>query len=188
MTPSVLECFILSLLDRGLETPYDLQRVGGISIGSSLPALRRLELALCIKRKAVTSVGNRVRHGYRLLAEGKRLARDGWRLHLQDDGTKDIEAIFRLVDIAHFQKAEPSLMAILLEPAIAARTHRARKTHAKSRESSGLDMYRTLREDWNMARLAAEGKFLAGLANSISRSAPTATRDERGNPASRAMR
>jgi DNA-binding PadR family transcriptional regulator len=188
MTPSVLDCFILSLLDRGLETPYDLQRVGGISVGSSLPALRRLELSLCIKRKAVTNVGNRVRHGYRVLAEGKRLARDGWRLHLEDDGTKDIEAIFRLIDIAHFQNAEPSVIAKLLEPAIAARTTRSKKTHAKSRESSGSDIYRTLREDWSMARLAAEGKFLAGLANAISKSPPTATQDEPGNPVSRAMR
>src|ERR1700733_14201594 len=49
---SVLDLFILSLLDRGLETPYDLNRQGGLSLGSTVPALRRLESAGPIKRKA----------------------------------------------------------------------------------------------------------------------------------------
>ena len=50
MSLSVLDLFVLSLFDRGLETPYDLQRQAGVSLGSSVPALRRLEAAGLIKK------------------------------------------------------------------------------------------------------------------------------------------
>jgi hypothetical protein len=42
MKLSVLDLFALSMLQRGLTTPYDLLRDAGLSQSASLPALSRL--------------------------------------------------------------------------------------------------------------------------------------------------
>jgi DNA-binding PadR family transcriptional regulator len=40
---SELDVFVLALISKGLGTPYELKATAGLSIGSSAPALRRLE-------------------------------------------------------------------------------------------------------------------------------------------------
>src|SRR5258708_23229447 len=74
---SVLELFILSVLDRGLETPYDLNRQGGLSLGSTVPALRRLETAGLVRKKAAVGSSKRPRHWFQLSAAVRQLARGG---------------------------------------------------------------------------------------------------------------
>ena len=84
MNLSVLDAFILSLLDRGLETPYDLQRQGGLSLGASTPELLRLVKAELVKRAEGASSTNRPRHQYQLTTTGKREARAAWKPFLND--------------------------------------------------------------------------------------------------------
>ena len=74
MIHSVLDLFILSLLDRGLETPYDLQRQGGLSLGSTVPALRRLAAAGLIRKREASEASKRPRHSYQLYAAGRNRA------------------------------------------------------------------------------------------------------------------
>jgi DNA-binding PadR family transcriptional regulator len=81
---SVLDLFILSVLDRGLETPYDLNRQGGLSLGSTVPALRRLETAGLVRKKAAVGSSKRPRHWFQLSAAGRKLARGGWAVHVEE--------------------------------------------------------------------------------------------------------
>jgi DNA-binding PadR family transcriptional regulator len=38
-----LELFVLAMLQQGLATPYELKTKAGLSLGSTVPALARLE-------------------------------------------------------------------------------------------------------------------------------------------------
>lgn len=66
MNPSIFDVYLLSLIDRGLETPYDLLKQGGVSLGSAVPALRRLEAASLVKRMAQVGSSKRLRHRLKL--------------------------------------------------------------------------------------------------------------------------
>jgi DNA-binding PadR family transcriptional regulator len=115
MNLSVLDAFILSLLDRGLETPYDLQHQGGLSLGASSPALRRLVKAKFVGRAEGESATNRPRHQYQLTATGKREAKTAWKPLLDDnDSPSDIDSILRIADMAaHYRADKPKIRSFL---------------------------------------------------------------------------
>lgn len=52
-TRSSLELLILALLKQGLTTTYDLQTHAGLSLGATIPALKRLAAAKLVTRKEV---------------------------------------------------------------------------------------------------------------------------------------
>src|SRR5260370_4982045 len=107
LTQSVLDLFILSVLDRGLETPYDLNRQGRLSLGSTVPALRRLETAGLVRKKAAVGSSKRPRHWFQLCAAGRKLARGGWIPLLKDQPPSDFDAVLRLADMAQHHRARP---------------------------------------------------------------------------------
>lgn len=51
MIVSVLDIFLLSMLDRGAQSPYELQRMAGVSLGASVPSLRRLTASKLVTRE-----------------------------------------------------------------------------------------------------------------------------------------
>src|ERR1700674_192044 len=115
MSLSVLDVFVLSLLDRGLETPYDLQRQGGLSLGASTPALQRLVKGNLVVRAESASATNRPRHLYQLTPTGKREARAAWKPFLEgNDSPPDIDSILRIADMAAHHGAEkPKIRSFL---------------------------------------------------------------------------
>jgi DNA-binding PadR family transcriptional regulator len=118
---SVLDLFILSLLDRGLETPYDLQRQGGLSLGSTVPALKRLETAGLVRKKATLGSSKRPRHSFQLSTAGKKLARSGWKVHFKASNHPDFDAILRIADMAQHYLAKPIDIVTFLEAAASQR-------------------------------------------------------------------
>ncbi len=104
----VLDLFVLSLLDRGLETPYDLQKRAGLSLGATTPSLRRLLDAKLVTRSKDSGPGKRPRHAYELTARGKEEARQGWKLYLSPEHLpNDLDSILRIIDLAiHCRHAE----------------------------------------------------------------------------------
>lgn len=72
MTLSVLDFFLLSMLDRGAQSPYELQRMAGVSLGASVPSLRRLTASKLVTRQEGTATTNRPRHEHML--NGRRQA------------------------------------------------------------------------------------------------------------------
>jgi len=164
---SVLDLFILSVLDRGLETPYDLNRQGGLSLGSTVPALKRLETAGLVRKKAAVGSSKRPRHWFQRSAAGRKLARGGWIPLLKDQPPSDFDAVLRLADMARHYRARPADIITFLEAAASERRSSARVfEHRERRDSLGLV---ATREAWDVARLRAEAKFLEGLAQSFGR-------------------
>jgi DNA-binding PadR family transcriptional regulator len=166
--PSILEVFILSLLDRGFETPYDLQRRGGLSLGSTIPALRRLEGAGLIRKTETVGASQRPRNGYQLSAVGRKLARTGWIPLLKDPPPTDLDAILRLADLASHYRAKAVEITSLFERAARERAVLSKRASAgKAKGGVSSLLYVVTRNGWDSGRLAAEAKFLAGLAKSV---------------------
>ena len=118
MNLSALDLFVLSMLDRGCQTPYDLQRQAGLSLGGTVPALRRLTKAGLLTRVDDETGTKRPRHHYRLTASGKEKARKGWKEHLS--GAKipaDLDSILRLADLASYYRAPKIQIATFLKRA-----------------------------------------------------------------------
>jgi DNA-binding PadR family transcriptional regulator len=171
VSPSILDLFVLSLFDRGLETPYDLQRQAGVSLGSSVPALRRLEAAGFIKKRKIVAPSKRPRHSYQLSTAGRKLARSGWIVLLKDQPPSDVDAVLRLADLASQYKGKVSDIASLFERAARDRVLLSKRASA-GKDNDGLPslLYVVARNDWEVARLVAEAKFLFNLAKSASTS------------------
>jgi DNA-binding PadR family transcriptional regulator len=168
---SVLDLFILSLLDRGLETPYDLQRQGGLSLGSTVPALRRLAVAGLIRKREATGASKRPRHTYQLSAAGRTQAQDGWKTYLKAPGQIDLDAVLRVVDMARHYKAKKADIVEFLEITVSERRMPAKSRFSDpNRRSSSLGYTQQLAA-WNTARSKAEANFLAALVNPVASTA-----------------
>jgi DNA-binding PadR family transcriptional regulator len=165
VNPSVLDLYILSLLDRGLQSPYDLHSKGGLSLGSTLPALRRLEEAGLVRKKVPAGSGKRPRYWFQVSAAGRELARGGWIPMLRDLPPSDFDAVLRLVDVAQHCEARSTDLAVFLEVAASIRRPTRSGTSVPNRL---LDSVIT-REAWDVVRLKAEARFLLGLAKSLRR-------------------
>lgn len=166
MSLSVLDLFILSLLDRGLQTPYDLHQQGGLSLGSTIPALRRLETAGLVRKKTPVGSSKRPRHWFELSAAGRKLARGGWIPLLKDQPPSDFDVVLRLADMAQHYRVRPAEVAAFLEAAASKRRSSARSGVSEPHEvRNSLGLLAT-RGAWDVARLRAEAKFLEGLAKS----------------------
>jgi DNA-binding PadR family transcriptional regulator len=162
---SVLDLFILSLLDRGLETPYDLQRQGGLSLGSTVPALKRLETAGLVRKKAPVGSSKRPRHSFQLSAAGKKVARSGWGMHLMNPNQMDLDAVLRVADMGQYYNAKTTDIVAFLETAASERRVSARSSISAS---SGLLKHAAMREAWDVVRLRAEATFLLSSAEAVS--------------------
>lgn len=169
MSPSILDLYLLSLFDRGLETPYDLQRQAGVSLGSSVPALRRLEAAGFIKKRMTVPASNRPRHSYQLSPAGRRLARSGWVSLLKDQPPGDFDAVLKLADLTTHYEAAAADIASLLNRAAKNRVLLSKRAAAgKDKNEQASLPYVVTRNDWEVHRMAAEAKFLFSLAKSLS--------------------
>ena len=176
MNPSVLDVFILSLFDRGLETTYDLQRQADVSLGSSVPALRRLEKAGLAKRTAQAGSSKRLRYKFELTAAGRKLARAAWASLLKDQPPSDFDSILRLLDVARHCQAKDADIVAFLDVASLERRSPTISGHSGSRETRAPLGIMGTREAWSASRRKAEAKFLAELANSLRQKASRTTK------------
>ena len=88
-----LDLFVLALIDGGVSTPYELQKLAGLSQGATIPALQRLLEARFVRQG---KPGARRRIDYKITAAGRKLLKTGW-LPLIDAGPSgDIDADLRV--------------------------------------------------------------------------------------------
>lgn len=168
MTCSLLDRYVLSLLDRGVDTPYALQRDGGLSLGASTPALRRLAEARVVKRTEERGATNRPRHIYTLTASGRELARNGWREYFHAGRfPSDLDSILRLSDMAAHCGVSAAEVARFLKTASERTATVARRVAAVPEPGDGL-MYLSMRSRCEAARLKAESDVLGQMAAEIS--------------------
>lgn len=158
MTPSVLDVFVLSLLNRGLETPYDLHRQGGLSLGASTPALQRLVNAGLVKRAEGESATNRPRHEYRLTPSGKKAAQSAWKPFLDDEPPSDLDSLLRVVDMAAHYRADKRKIYSFLTRAIARRSQLAQHAglSVSTTRKGDRASYTAMRIHCDAGRLIAE--------------------------------
>ena len=167
MILSVLDLFLLSMLDRGAQSPYELQRTAGVSQGAAVPSLRRLLAAKLVTRKDGIASTNRPRHEYTLTPEGKKAARSGWKDHFQESSAgSDLDSLLRIVDMAIHHGADRKKIMLFLKHAAEARELMAEEAGLAVRgfSSRGNASYMRMRASCDASRLRAEGEALSRLA------------------------
>jgi len=170
MTLSVLDLFLLSMLDRGAQSPYELQHMAGVSLGASVPSLRRLTASKLVTREDGTAATNRPRHEYKVTATGKQAARTGWKVYFQEASTGlDLDSLLRIVDLASHYRAEKKTIKLFLKQAAGARALMAEKAGLAEKGFASPDKasYMRMRASCDAIRLRAEADALSSLATSI---------------------
>lgn len=87
-----LELFVLAMVRQGLATPYDLKTKAGLSLGSTVPALARLEKDALIK---ASEEGVRRSRKFSITAKGSKKLAQEWVGHLTTDQV-DLDSILRV--------------------------------------------------------------------------------------------
>jgi DNA-binding PadR family transcriptional regulator len=167
MPLSVLDLYILSMFDRGCETPYDLHRDANLSLGAISPCVSRLLKAKLVTRVEEVNATRRPRHRYALTRAGKQQARTGWKEYLQSDtAPTDVDSVLRLADVAHYYKAGVHQIIKLLNSAGKKRLSRAEQLSIAVRGTEGTT-YADLKNRIDGDRLSAEGSALIRIAEEL---------------------
>jgi DNA-binding PadR family transcriptional regulator len=168
MKLSVLDIFLLSMLDRGAQSPYDLQQAAGVSLGASVPSLRRLTAGKLVTRTEGTASTNRPRHAYTLTTAGKQAVRAEWKTHFQESSTGiDLDSLLRIVDMAFHYRAEKKMIKSFLKQAAETRVLMAEKAILAGRGIPDRLSYLGMRASCDATRFRADADALMRLAESF---------------------
>lgn len=167
---SVLDIFVLSLLERGLETPYDLQRQGGLSLGASTPALRRLLKAKLVTLDEKSSVTNRPRHVFKVTRSGAEAARLAWKPFLGAENLPpDLDSVLRIIDLAaHYRADKRKIAAFVTRAANQRQVLAEQAASARAYAAPGFS-YIAQRIKFDGERFYAEAMGLFELAKQVTR-------------------
>jgi DNA-binding MarR family transcriptional regulator len=140
-----LDLFLLGLIREGLTSAYEFRERAAVSVGASLPALRRLEEMGYIRRGKLLS---RNRRELKLTALGQKQLRTGIRTYLklyQQTPPSDGESILRICSLAMWA-GKHSAARRLLSAASAAKKQAARdfKSSVKNPRDLGSTYIRAL--------------------------------------------
>ena len=91
-----LELFVLAMVRRGLATPYELKTKAGLSLGSTVPVLARLEEDGLVE---ASEKGARRSRKFSITAKGTKALTRGWAEQLATEHT-DIDSILRVASLA----------------------------------------------------------------------------------------
>ena len=163
---SLLELHILSLLDRGSQTSYDFLQQG-VSLGSSVPALRRMEDAGWIRAKRSSEVGKRQRHSFSLTAKGRKLVVRAGAGLLRQPPPADFDAVLRVIDIAQGIDAKAQDILAFLQAAMQDRRSLAKLAASRDGGNDKQLEFRVIRNHWDIARLKAEARLIAQIIKSL---------------------
>ncbi len=162
---AILDLYILAKLDKGLRTPYDLQRNAGLSLGAIVPALRRLLNQKLVTRAEGMTSSKRPRHSYELTKAGKEKVATEWRDYFKEENNPtDLDALLRLVDVAQQYGAKKSRLVQFLKTAGKKRTRMAVKVLEGHRLGGDRFSYTSTRPQVEIRRLQAEEEALTAIA------------------------
>ena len=176
-----LDLFLLALITEGLATPYGWQTKARISLGASLPAVRRLIADGLI---AEQDAGPRGRREFTLTRAGRReLSNLG--LLLQDaleEPITDVDSILRLACLAIVNGKRGIAEKLLVQ---AAEEHNKRSRQAKKRtsiptaESTLAELYSLVQTFWEADRQEASAGSLTALTTLLGLNVPGQTSSAR---------
>ena len=163
---SVLDMYILNLIAGHVETAYELQVAGKISLGSSSPALKRLQASGAIVSKR-SPPGKKHRQPFELTQLGRERLKASRASLLFTEPPSDIDSILRILDICDMQGHSPSSSKNFVKQAATDRDKRIKIILLTERyDEPGLE-YLARRRDWELTKLRAEIRFLIQLAESF---------------------
>jgi DNA-binding PadR family transcriptional regulator len=165
-----LDVFVCSMIDRGINTAYALRRDGGLSLGSTIPVLSRLETAGYIQKDIVRS-GKRLRHTYRLSAAGRKVARSGWKSLLKETNNGDLDHLLRVADLANHYGVPTEEIREFLDCAADRKAANAALVVKQRDETANRFSYLGSKHAFEVDRLVAESNFLRSCALQFSRKA-----------------
>ena len=90
-----LEIYLLTLIREGLGTPYELKSRADLSLGSTVPALGRLEKEGLIKKSKLQARRSR---RFTLTSKGQKCVRTEWRKQLKAE-SGDLDSILRITHL-----------------------------------------------------------------------------------------
>ncbi len=163
---SLLDLYLLILIESGSATSYSMQQHGGISLGASIPALRRmLDAGLVLKSKP----GKRGRRDFSLTSDGIR-AMKSWRVTVDTflkGSVRDSENVCRAVSVCLAHK-DRKLAAFILRHASGEQKSINRERFLWSPGDSAAGFYVQLRRHLEKARIEAERTQLLKLSKELS--------------------
>jgi DNA-binding PadR family transcriptional regulator len=166
----VLDVFILSLLDRGAESAYDLHRQSGISLGASTPSLVRLTRQKLVVRRRSPLAGKRIRYAFRLTTAGVRTARAAWSEMLGDESrVYDLDSTLRIVDMAAHYGSPKEVLRSFLERAATERFRLVDEASTQDLITKTEISYTTLKTRCDAIRLRSEAEFLLRTGDALKR-------------------
>jgi DNA-binding PadR family transcriptional regulator len=167
MELSVLDVFVLSMLERGCETPYDLHRNAGLSLGAISPCVSRLLKERLVARTKDKNATKRPRHHYTLTTLGKEQARTAWKAYVETaKSPNDLDSLLRVVDLALHYHADRTTIARLLQNAASERQRRAKQLSIDL-EKPAVNKYVHLRTRCETNRLFDEAQTLLKFSQEI---------------------
>jgi hypothetical protein len=169
MTSNDLDLFVLSLVQAGLGTTYDLKSKAGLSVGSTSPILGRLERTGLI---GAPKAGVRGTRRFSITKAGSKQLVAEWKQLLSRQPT-DVDEILRITHLA-WTMDSPDIASRFLETAAAgleafAATRRAEASQLQRTVTVkvGGPAYRWLRTATEAARLQAQAEALRHLGKEI---------------------
>jgi DNA-binding PadR family transcriptional regulator len=166
---STLELLLLVAAERGISTPYELHAVAGLSVGASIPALKRLvDQGLLAKSEP----GIRGRQESRLTAQGKKLLAQLPRLlaELPAHELTETDSLARALVLAAYC-GEAQLFRQLADRGRQDRQERLPATPKALGKipptGESLTLYRWLLGNLQMAKLRAEDQQLKHVAQKL---------------------
>jgi DNA-binding PadR family transcriptional regulator len=161
-----LELFVLAAVRGGLDSAYDLHKSADLSVGATLPLLRRLEKDGLLRSKPAARRSKQ----YSLTSVGQSVLQHSWR-KLLTPIPREFDAILRIAYVAAVMEALIKTTQLFLKSASAER----RQLAAKRKQQADLILHevgqhvfgqghRWLRAHSDSIRLEAEASVLSRLA------------------------
>jgi len=164
---SSLDLFILGLLQTGVNTPYLFRERAHLSLGATLPALKRLEAGGYVRR---AERGLRNKQEFEITAAGRRAITTGVASLLHEYELRppsDIESILRLTALS---AGRVGVGRILNNAATMRKARSAQLEPPKPVLDGDLaGIYSSLLASWRRTSLEAEADALTELASRLSR-------------------
>ena len=172
--PSTMELFILAAVDRAhVVNPTALQRTAGLSLGSLIPTLTRLEKAnLVAGREDFYQLDRRRRNSYALTEEGRGALEHTWDRCLTTE-PRDIGAAIRGVTVARLMGETPGSVRFLRRTSedwkyrAHGRQRAAERLKEEWRRLSVLKQHQWMRSHADYRRLEGESLALSEIADQL---------------------
>jgi DNA-binding PadR family transcriptional regulator len=166
---SSLELFVLAMVQQGLATPYELKTKAGLSLGSTVPVLARLEKDALVK---ASKAGARRSRKFTITSEGKTALSQGWEEQLATEHT-DLDSILRVAFLAWVRGDVKACQQFMQRSADGLRgwagslRAEADRLAAKLGESPDGDTFVWLRTHCEAARAKTDAAALVALSERI---------------------